>query len=160
MQDIFAGAEVTLSFKDEERPGYFAIVNKDMKLAELGWIKFPKLMHLGWAAQWLKYEARLKANLSRPALEVPIFKEAVSPNSEGSFELCLIGPFLSNPIVFRKLMHQGWAAQWLQYKARLKANVSWPALEVPIFKDLVSQQIALLLPTASNAFPKATHIRT
>jgi len=49
-----------------------------MKLAELGWIKFPKLMHLGWAAQWLQYEARLKANLSRPAMEVPIFKEAVS----------------------------------------------------------------------------------
>ena len=77
MQDVFAGAEVTLSFKDEERPGYFAIVNEDMKLAELGWIKFPKLMHLGWAAQWLQYEARLKANLSHPAMEVPIFKEAV-----------------------------------------------------------------------------------
>ena len=49
-----------------------------MKLAELGWVKFPKLMHLGWAAQLLQYEARLKANLSHPATEVPIFKEAVS----------------------------------------------------------------------------------
>jgi hypothetical protein len=51
-----------------------------MELAELGWIKFPKLMHLGWAAQWLQYEARLKANLSRAALEVPVFKEEVRSN--------------------------------------------------------------------------------
>ena len=69
------GAEVTIAFEDEDRPGYFAIINADMDLAELGWIKFPKLMHLGWAAQWLQYEARLKANLTRPALEVPVFKE-------------------------------------------------------------------------------------
>lgn len=79
MQDVLSGEEVTLSFADEDRPGYFAIVNADMELAELGWIKFPKLMHLGWAAQWLQYEARLKANLSRPALEVPVFKEEVRP---------------------------------------------------------------------------------
>ena len=77
MQDVLSGEEVTLSFADEDRPGYFAIVNADMELAELGWIKFPKLMHLGWAAHWLQYEARLKANLSRPALEVPVFKEEV-----------------------------------------------------------------------------------
>ena len=78
VQDVFTGAEVTIAFEDEDRPGYFAIINADMELAELGWIKFPKLMHLGWAAQWLQYEARLKANLTRPALEVPIFKEQAS----------------------------------------------------------------------------------
>ena len=78
MQDVFAGTEITLSFAEEDRPGYFAIINEDMELAELGWTTFPKLMHLGWAAQWLEYEGRLKANLSRPALEVPIFKETVS----------------------------------------------------------------------------------
>ena len=52
-----------------------------MELADLGWVTFPKLMHLGWAAQWLEYEGRLRANLSCPALEVPIFKEAVGPPS-------------------------------------------------------------------------------
>ena len=78
VQDVFTGAEVTIAFEDEDRPGYFAVINADMELAELGWIKFPKLMHLGWAAQWLQYEARLKANLTRPALEVPIFKEQAS----------------------------------------------------------------------------------
>lgn len=78
MQDVFAGTEITLSFAEEDRPGYFAIINADMELAELGWTTFPKLMHLGWAAQWLEYEGRLKANLSRPALVVPIFREAVS----------------------------------------------------------------------------------
>lgn len=34
-------------------------------------------MHLGWAAQWLLYEAELSANLSRPALVVPVFEEEV-----------------------------------------------------------------------------------
>ena len=33
--------------------------------------------HLGWAAQWLEYEAELRANLSRPALTVPVFEDAV-----------------------------------------------------------------------------------
>ncbi len=78
MQDVLAGVDVALSFAEEDRPGYFAIINADMELAELGWVTFPKLMHLGWAAQWLEYEGRLKANLSRPALEVPIFKNKVS----------------------------------------------------------------------------------
>ena len=77
MQVVLAGVDVTLSFSEEDRPGYFAIINADMELAELGWVTFPKLMHLGWAAHWLEYEGRLKANLSRPALEVPIFKEKV-----------------------------------------------------------------------------------
>ena len=33
--------------------------------------------HLGWAAQWLEYEAELRANLSKPALTVPVFEDAV-----------------------------------------------------------------------------------
>ena len=87
MQDVLAGVDITLSFAEEDRPGYFAIINADMELAELGWVTFPKLMHLGWAAQWLEYEGRLKANLSRPALEVPIFKNQVSIQPPHS--LCL-----------------------------------------------------------------------
>lgn len=66
-----------MSITDEERPGYFAAVNEKQELAEVGWLKFPKLMHIGWAAQWLQYEAKLRANLSRPALVVPIFDEEV-----------------------------------------------------------------------------------
>ncbi len=68
---------MTLSFADEDRPGYFAAVNENLELAEMGWLKFPKLMHIGWAAQWLQYETELRANLSRPALVVPIFREQV-----------------------------------------------------------------------------------
>jgi len=35
--------------------------------------------HLGWAAQWLEYEAELRANLSEPALTVPVFDDAARP---------------------------------------------------------------------------------
>ena len=69
---------ITLAFEEVERPGYHAGIDERMQLAELGWMKFPRLMHLGWAAQWLQYEAELRANLSRPALVVPIFEEEVS----------------------------------------------------------------------------------
>lgn len=76
-QVVATGEEVTLELSEEERPGYFAAVNSRGELAEVGWLKFPKLMHIGWAAQWLQYEAELQANLSKPALVVQIFKEQV-----------------------------------------------------------------------------------
>ena len=71
------GDEVTLNFSEEDRPGYFAAVDARLALAEVGWLKFPKLMHMGWAGQWLQYEAELAANLSRPALVVPVFEDQV-----------------------------------------------------------------------------------
>ena len=37
--------------------------------------------HLGWAAQWLEYMAELRANLSQPALTVPVFEDAVRPSA-------------------------------------------------------------------------------
>ena len=68
---------MTLAFSEEDRPGYFAAVDGRLALAEVGWLKFPKLMHMGWAGQWLLYEAELAANLSRPALVVPVFEDQV-----------------------------------------------------------------------------------
>ena len=56
-------------------------MDERLALAEVGWQKFPALMHLGWAAQWLLYEAELRANLSRPALVVPVFEEEVRAGS-------------------------------------------------------------------------------
>lgn len=38
---------------------------------------FPTLKQLTWEAQWLAFQAELAANLSRPALVVPIFKPQV-----------------------------------------------------------------------------------
>lgn len=75
------GADVSLAFSEEDRPGYFAAVDGHRALAEVGWLRFPKLMHMGWAAQWLLYEADLRANLSRPALVVPVFEDQVGTNA-------------------------------------------------------------------------------
>lgn len=58
-------------------PGFFAAVDGGGRLAEVGWQKFPRLMHLAWGAQWLDYTARLAANLSRPALTLPVFQHQV-----------------------------------------------------------------------------------
>ena len=61
-------------------PGYFAAVDAGGRLAQLGWQKFPTLLHLAWGAQWLDYSLRLAANLSRPALVLPVFHHQVHPN--------------------------------------------------------------------------------
>jgi hypothetical protein len=47
----------------------------NMRLA-LGQV-FPTLKQLAWEAQWLAFQAELHANLSRPALVVPMFKPQV-----------------------------------------------------------------------------------
>lgn len=58
--------------------GHFAAVGSDGRLAELGWVKLPTLMHLAWGAQWLDYTRRLSANLSQPALTLSVFKQQAS----------------------------------------------------------------------------------
>ena len=59
-------------------PGYYAGIDEEGRLIELGWSKWPTLMHLAWQGQWQEYLHNLKANLSRPALTVPIFTNQVS----------------------------------------------------------------------------------
>lgn len=46
-------------------------------MQEVGWLRLPTLMHMGWAGQWLLYEEALRANLSRPALTIPILANQV-----------------------------------------------------------------------------------
>ena len=51
----YAGSGRKRSCPLRTAPAALLLVNTDMKLAELGWIKFPKLINLGWAARWLQY---------------------------------------------------------------------------------------------------------
>lgn len=67
--------------------GNFAAVDSDGRLAELGWVKLPALMHLAWAAQWLDYSRRMTAQLSEPALTLPVFRDQV--NTAHSFVKCM-----------------------------------------------------------------------
>ena len=57
--------------------GHFAAVDHRGHLAEVGWEKFPTLMHAAWAAQWLDYERRLAARLALPAVTLPVFHDEV-----------------------------------------------------------------------------------
>ena len=58
-------------------PGYYAGINEQGNLMELGWTKWPSLMHLAWQGQWQNYLHNLQANLSKPALTVPVFVKQV-----------------------------------------------------------------------------------
>ena len=61
----------------QEVAGHFAAVDHRGRLAEVGWEKFPTLMHAAWTAQWLEYERRLAARLARPAVTLPVFHDEV-----------------------------------------------------------------------------------
>ena len=59
-------------------------------MLQVGWIKFPSLMHLAWAAQWLQYDRELRANLTRPAHIITVFDDAVpTPATHHRFLLAL-----------------------------------------------------------------------
>ena len=58
-------------------PGFYAGIDEQGKLIELGWSKWPTLMHLAWQGQWQHYLQHLYANLSQPALTVPVFVNQV-----------------------------------------------------------------------------------
>ena len=62
-----------------QMPGYFAAVDEEGRLQEVGWQKFPTLMHVVWEAQWLVFMQRLRNRLAAPALTVPVFDNVVSP---------------------------------------------------------------------------------
>lgn len=59
--------------------GHYAGIDEQGKLIELGWSKWPTLMHLAWQGQWQDYLHNLQANLSKPALTVPVFANQVKP---------------------------------------------------------------------------------
>lgn len=77
MQERAAGQGLTVSFAQEAGPGYFAAVDGEGKLQEVGWVKIPSLQTLSWAAQWLQYQRNLQAKLDEDALVVPVFESEV-----------------------------------------------------------------------------------
>ena len=74
---LAAGQTVNISFDEQVGPGYYAAVDTDNRLQQVGWQREPSLMHLAWAAQWLQYRANLSTRLDSPALVIPIFEQKV-----------------------------------------------------------------------------------
>lgn len=66
---------------DVQVPGYYAAVDEERRLQEVGWQKFPTLMHVVWEAQWLVYMQQLRQRLAGPALTVPVFEDVVLPSA-------------------------------------------------------------------------------
>jgi hypothetical protein len=56
-------------------------------LFEMGWEKIATLMFLVWQAQWQGYATELRANLSLPALVIPIVSQTVMQVSSMRFRL-------------------------------------------------------------------------
>ena len=73
-------------------PGFYAGVDEQGALIEVGWCKWPTLMHLAWQGQWQHYLHHLHANLSRPALTVPVFLNQVGSSSPLIMPGCTVRP--------------------------------------------------------------------
>lgn len=71
---------ISLQYGMVQVPGYYAGIDEQGRLIEMGWMKWPSLMHLAWQGQWQNYLHNLHANLSKPALTVPIFVNQVTVN--------------------------------------------------------------------------------
>ena len=57
-------------------------IDANRKLVQRGWEAEPSFKFLSWEAQWLQHLSSLRANLSRPALTVPVFKSQVADGLE------------------------------------------------------------------------------
>ncbi|KAK9835916.1 hypothetical protein WJX74_010910 [Apatococcus lobatus] len=84
MQSASGNGQVAISFADEQVPGYYAALDEERRLQEVGWQKFPTLMHVVWEAQWLVYMQELRQRLAFPALIVPVFQDVVMHGEHGT----------------------------------------------------------------------------
>ena len=74
LKDLQAQKELRLAYTSQPHWGQYFGIRHDGILIEIGARLNPSFMMLGWFAQSLEYKAELAANLSRPALVVPIMK--------------------------------------------------------------------------------------
>lgn len=71
-------AASNVTYVETQVSGWFFGVDGNGALAELGWLKFATLQFMSWAAQWSAiYAPALQANLTRPALVVPVFNDSL-----------------------------------------------------------------------------------
>lgn len=58
-------------------------IDKQGRLFEIGWLKFPTLHHAVWAAQWQSYLDTLHTTIQSSTMNVPIFIDGVMEGEHG-----------------------------------------------------------------------------
>eukprot|EP00055_Hartaetosiga_balthica_P012150 m.58155 g.58155 ORF g.58155 m.58155 type:complete len:522 (+) comp7851_c5_seq2:694-2259(+) len=74
---LFKDGSVNTSLVTTQQSGGIVIVDSSGKLREAGALLNPSLSILAYAAQEVEYKAQLQANLTQPALVIPVFTDAV-----------------------------------------------------------------------------------
>eukprot|EP00884_Botryococcus_braunii_P002886 jgi/Botrbrau1/12599/Bobra.0169s0127.1 len=83
VRDALSRGPVTVNYTVPDGGGFWAAVDEQGLLQQVGWEKFPTLMHLAWAAQWFEYTTELQNNLTKPALVVPVFRHQAMAGESG-----------------------------------------------------------------------------
>ena len=80
----YPGAAVASgAYTEASVPGFFLGIDELGELYEPGWLKLPSARFLSWEAQYRQYFTQLRANLTRPALVVPVANHSIMQGSPG-----------------------------------------------------------------------------
>jgi hypothetical protein len=77
-------AGVQATYTEAAAPAFFFAINSAGELGELGWVKIPTAMFFGWHAQHEIYADAVRANLTEPAVVVPVFQHTLMQGSPGA----------------------------------------------------------------------------
>ena len=76
---------VFMEFNENQASGYYFGIDELGNFFELGWLKIPTLMFLGWQAQYQNYLIELRANLSLPnTLTIPLLNHTLMVGTPGA----------------------------------------------------------------------------
>lgn len=87
-------------------------------------------MHLAWAAEWFEYMTELQANLTRPALVVPVFNHQVCTDEAdglGGYPSAACGGRNQRVCVLFRAMYDealsGTGSEFTTYRSRVRAEL-------------------------------------
>lgn len=74
----------TIRYQNVPSENFFAAIDHNGRLAEVGWLLHPSLVYLPWQAQWFDYKRQLDERLSSKVLSVNVFNNSVMHGDKGA----------------------------------------------------------------------------
>ncbi|XP_061174811.1 uncharacterized protein LOC133183952 [Saccostrea echinata] len=76
-------SHLNITFQNTPSPNFFAAIDPQGLLQEVGWFLYPSMSFINWQTQWFQYKENLTRRLQRPAQIIQVFKEQVMQGQAG-----------------------------------------------------------------------------
>ena len=73
-----------MHYQNVPSENFFAAIDENGRLSEVGWLLHPSLVYLPWQAQWFDYRRQLDERLLSKVLLVNIFNNSVMHGDKGA----------------------------------------------------------------------------